>query len=385
MAPSCEARIDLIGGDIQLRQSGVPAGPSASHGPRHNGPVPPISGVSHSGTAASAWFFRLSTLRMKLALVVLAGSVLAGSAVWAMNVLFAIKPGKCTAIGLTLRTDRHVASLIRNLDPYVPSPNRDRGKDTYSISLFLVPLDGSGTRLIPLRSGLSPGAFGLARILGSDGRTLRFDVAGIGGLDLDTHGLRPQLEVSRVDPRTLPRPWGSSPIAPKPEHFLAAGLMTSPNAWLGLHSAAEAERSFRPQQWIRPVVHAEGGKQMRRFHVGQLQLDGVTGLQRIVGMRVVDDTAAPIRMDKPAGALMLYTSAPGLNQTAVVSRVDAGGQVQWRTDIGIDRFALKQILPGQDTTVFVGTRPPVPGKVSEPLLVVVDHHSGRQVTHSLWQ
>jgi len=146
------------------------------------------------------------------------------------------------------------------------------------------------------------------------------------------------------------------------------------------------------------VVHAERGEQMRRFHVGQLQLDGITGLQRIVGMRVVDgteyrnaaflrpgNTAAPIRMDQPAGALMLYTSAPGLNQTAVVSRVDDGGQVQWRTDLGIDRFALQQILPGLDTTVFVGTRPPVPGKVSEPLLVIVDHHSGRQVTHSLWQ
>jgi hypothetical protein len=174
----------------------------------HDGTVPPVSAGSRPGTAASA--------------------------VWAMNVLFTIKPGKGTAIGLTLRTDRHVAGLIQNLDPYVPSPNRDRGKDTYSISLFLVPLDGSGTRLIPLRSGLTPGAFGLA-------------------------------------------------------------------------------------------------------------------------------------------------------QTAVVSRVDDGGTVQWRTDLGIDRFALQQILPGQDTTAFVGTRPPVPGKVSEPVLVIVDHHTGRLVTHSLWQ
>jgi hypothetical protein len=354
--------------------------------------------MARPGAAASAWFSRLSVLRLNLALVALAGVLLAGSAVWAVNALFTIKPGKGTAIGLSLRTDRHIATFVQRLDPYVPSPDRDRGKDTYSISLFLVPLDGSGTRLIPLRSGLSPGASGLARILGSDGRTLWFDVAGIGGIDLGSHRLRPAAEVSGVDPRALPRPWGHSPIAPKPEHRLAAGLMTSPTAWLGLHSDSETARHFRPQQWIRPVVHAESAGQLRRFHVGQPAFDSTTGYHRITSMRAVDDTeylnaaflrpgsaATPIRMQDPAGALMLYTSAPGLNRTAVLARVDDGGKVLWRTDIGIDRFTLRQILPGEHSTAFVGSRPPVPDKVSEPLLVIIEHGSGRQITHSLWQ
>ena len=198
--------------------------------------------------------------------------------------------------------------------------------------------------------------------------------------------------------RSLPRPWGNSPLAPKPEHHLAAGLMTSPTAWLGLHSEAEAARSFRPSQWLRPVVQAENAKQLRRFHVGQLEFDIITGYQRIASMRTVDDadylnaaflrpgsTATPIRMDNPAGALMLFTSAPGLNQTAILARVDDQGKVLWRADIGIDRFALQQILPGEHTTAFIGPRPPVPNKVSEPLLVIIEHDSGRQVTHSLWQ
>lgn len=82
---------------------------------------------------------------------------------------------------------------------------------------------------------------------------------------------------------------------------------------------------------------------------------------------------------------MLYTSTPGSQGTAVVARVDAKGQPLWRVDTGISRFSLRQILPGEHSTAFVGTRPPIPDKVSEPLLVIVDHRNGQQVTHSLWQ
>ena len=83
--------------------------------------------------------------------------------------------------------------------------------------------------------------------------------------------------------------------------------------------------------------------------------------------------------------MMLYTSMPGPLGTAVVARVDDTGNLQWRVDTGIARFGLQQILPGNDVTAFVGTRPPVPDKVPEPLLVIVDHSSGKQATYSLWQ
>ena len=153
-----------------------------------------------------------------------------------------------------------------------------------------MPLDGSDPRLIPLRSGLAPDGFGLAKVLGSDGRTLWFNVAGIGGVDLD------------------------------------AALLRS------------------------------------------------------------SDASAPMRLDDPPGALMLYTSMPGPKGTAVVARVDdTGTTVLWSVDTGIGRFALQQILPGETVTAFVGSRPAVPGKVSEPLLVIVDHKSGKLAAYSLWQ
>ena len=65
------------------------------------------------------------------------------------------------------------------------------------------------------------------------------------------------------------------------------------------------------------------------------------------------------------------TSMPGPQGTAVVARVDDTGQkVLWSVDTGTSRFGLQQILPGE---------------VSEPLLVIVEHESGKQATHSLWQ
>jgi hypothetical protein len=67
----------------------------------------------------------------------------------------------------------------------------------------------------------------------------------------------------------------------------------------------------------------------------------------------------------------------------VAARVDHSGAVLWQVDTGIDRFSLKQILPGESSTAFVGTRPPVPDKVSEPLLVLVNHADGSARTLSL--
>ena len=65
--------------------------------------------------------------------------------------------------------------------------------------------------------------------------------------------------------------------------------------------------------------------------------------------------------------------------------MDTEGKFIWKVDTGIDRFKLEQILPGKDSFAFVGTRPPIPDKVSEPLLVIVDNTTGAIAVHSLWQ
>lgn len=340
-APGCRAEIDPKSGDIVLRRVGAAKARGAPRQSPDMRPAVPGEVTPAQRAAEARWVFRLTTLRARLGLLLLAASLLVGAGLLVKDALFAIDPGKGTAIGDSVRTDRHIATLIQTLEPYVPSLNRNHGNDTYSISLLLVPLDGSATQLIPLRSGLTPSAFSLAKVLGSDGRTLWFNVAGVGGVDLATLELRPEAEVAAIDPRALPRPWGDWPLAPAPERFLTAGPATS---------STTNEAEYLDAAFLR-----------------------------------ANNASAPIRLDEPPGALMLYTSVPGPQGTAVLARVDDAGEVLWSVDTGIGRSALRQILPGADATAFVGTRPPVPDEVSEPLLVIIEHDSGRQATHSLWR
>ena len=363
-------------------------------------PVSRPGGAAPSRRAAdAAWVRRLSVVRAKFGAIVLVGAVILGAWVWFKDKVLVIDPGTGTPIGLSVRTDAHIATLLQTLEPYIPSLHRDHSKDTYRVSLFLVPLDDSAARLIPVVGGLSASAFSLAKILGSDGRTLWFDAAGVRGVDLGTFTVLTEDAVRRATSIPAPVRSSSTPFGPKPEHHLAAGLFTGPSEWLGLHSLTEAERDFKPMSRLKRVVRADGAKQARRFHRGVLDPDATGGRYTILSMTPLrddeylsaaflrmEDTAEPIRLTDPAGALMIYTSLPAWPRgTLMVARVDAAGAILWTADTGIDRFRLAQILPDPDRVAFVGPRPAVPDKVSEPLLVMVDNRTGRVTTTSLWQ
>jgi hypothetical protein len=275
----------------------------------------------------------------------------------------------------------------------MPSLNRNHGNDTYRFSIFLVPLDGSGTKLVPIGGGFPSNAMSLAKILGSDGSTLWFDVQGIGGVDLKTFELLNPSEVR--DPYV---PEQGSQFPPAVDSYLSAGFITGPNTWLGLHSTAEAEREFAPKKLVQRVARQEDAKQMRRFHRGELDAPVDDKYHRILTLEPIneteylnaaflrtDDASEPLRLSDPDGALMIHTSEPGLKGTLMVARVDTMGTILWKVDTGIDRFKLEQILPGKESFAFVGTRPAVPDKVSEPLLVIVGNANGAVATHSLWQ
>jgi hypothetical protein len=80
---------------------------------------------------------------------------------------------------------------------------------------------------------------------------------------------------------------------------------------------------------------------------------------------------------------MAHTSPDGLAGTLLVSRMDSSGRLLWTADTGLDRFALRQILPGREIMAFVGARPPNPGMPSEALAVLVHTSNGQVLTHTL--
>ena len=388
---------------------------------------------------AVAWMRRYSRLKMKLGFVVLIGAGIAFAAFWFKTKVLVIDPGKGSPFGLSVRAGEQVATLIESLVPYTPSLNRDHSKDEYRMSLFLVTTDGSsGPRTIPITDALQVGSYSLGKILGSDGRTMWYDVNGLGGVELrtgeritaddlrkanpgpasswwiDTHSAvvngrlritaRDQSQSVDVDPRTLRAAPATTkdenrwPFDIQPAAYLCSGLFTAPTEWLGLHSPAEVERGFKPKSWLRRIETADDRKEMRQFHRGVLDPESDDESRKVISMEPLDSThylnaaflrvdehSEPLHLTDPDGALMMYTSAPGLKGTVVVARVDTDGRIIWKVDTGIDRFKLSQILPGRESMVFIGPRPMVPDKVSEPLLVIVQNSTGAMRTISLWQ
>lgn len=420
-APGCCAETDDVGGFINIVE-----------GTRRITPPQPAP----RAFSYTKW----RSFRVKLALGVLAVALIFGAVVWFKNKVLVIDPGKGAPIGLAVRTDRHIAMLIQTLEPYTPTLHRDGSKDRYTISLFLLPLDGrSEGRTIGLVDHLGGHEFSLAKILGSDGRTLWFDVTGVGGVDLETFDVigtndfrkanptldptwwedgrgmevsdrlrstaRDQQSAVEFDPSTLKatpvavvRDPKRSPFAPRKEDYLCAGAFVTPTRWLGLHSLPEAEREFKPKSRLKRIVPATDAKEQRLFYHGTLDPDSSDVHHRILSMEALGDAeylnaafirldgaSEPLRLASPDGFLVLFTSKPGLAGTAVVARVDDQGTIIWKTDTGIDRFLLQQILPGKRSIALIGARPAVPDKVSEPLLVVVDNGTGKAGTTSLWQ
>jgi hypothetical protein len=377
----------------------------------------------------------------KAALVAGAAALAVAAAVAAADAkkLLMIKSPTGTPLGLSVRTPQHIATLIQALEPYVPSLHRDAARDRYRIGLFLQPLDGRAPgRLIPITAGQPAADDRMKKLFGSDGTTVWFSVGGLGGVNLQTGQLVRADDLRRANP-ALGEPWddprrvsfdgrlrmstgdqrtmfevdpatlratampaersaGKTPFAPAVVDFLATGVRPTPTTWLGLHSAKETERDYRPKARIARLNRAEEAKELRRLHRGELGPELDRGYRELLSLaRASDDEflnaafvrraahAEPLRLAGPDGFLMIHTSQPGLAGTLVVARVDAAGKIAWRADTRIDRFKLAQILPDPRHIAFIGTRPPVPGQVPEPILVIIDTESGALATTSLWQ
>lgn len=371
-----------------------------------------------------------------LAVAALAAAAGAGAASWNP---FTIASPTGFPLGPSVRTPEHIATLIQALEPYVPSLHRNPANDRYRLALLLSPVDGrAAARMVPIAQQRPAGEFRLAGLLGCDGRTVWFAFNGLGGIDLAT-GKPVGPAQLRAANRTLAETWDdprrvsfdgalrvSSPdrrttlevdpatlvartvtVPPRASNlarqasvsdFLSTGVRPAPAQWLGLHTAQEAERDYRPQSWLTRNDHPDETKAVRHFHRGSLDPTGDRGRPTVVSMAPLEgdgylnaafvrsgSRAEPLRLANPDGYLIVYTARPGLGGTTVVARVQPDARLVWKTDTGIDRFKLVQILPDARTPAFIGTRPAVPDKVPEPILVVVDTQSGRATTTTLWK
>jgi hypothetical protein len=207
-------------------------------------------------------------------------------------------------------------------------------------------------------------------------------------LDIDPKTLHAQAAPPRTTPPRL------SP--PGQAEAMAAGFVTSDGAWLGLHTPEDRAGAYRAGRFVRRVENASDANTERFLTRAVLDPTADRSRWRIRSAAPVGDTpylnagflrinasAEPLRLDRPAGALMIHTHAPARSGMLLVSRVDERGLLLWTAETGLDRFTLRQILPGESVSAFVGAAPSQPGRMSEPLVVFVAHDTGAVTSHAL--
>lgn len=397
--------------------------------------------TSHAmNTAAAVRAHHVMRERMrKVVLGVMAVVVVAAAAASGIKGLFSIQSPTGTPLGPSVRTPQHVATLLSRLEPYMPSLHRNPDNDRHTLSLLLVPLDGrSKEQVVRIGKGWRSPDLQHVRLLGGDGKTVWFNAQGLGGVDVGSRKLIGPADLRRANPG-LDEPWNDYrriefqqrlrvtsadrqqvheidpdslraqpaapsvrrlPLTPDLQRYMSVGVDTAPTQWLALLSPRQTEREFRVGTTLSPARTAESFKEMRRLHQAELGpvIDRDRGWRPLLALSALtpdeffnaafvrsSESGEPLRIPGPESFLMAYTSRPGLGATFVVARVDSSGRVLWRADTGIERFRLSQIMPGPTTVAFIGPRPAVPDKVSEPILVLVDTQNGTVSTTSLWK
>lgn len=434
-APTCSPTIDEEQGVILLKKTGD----------RTSG----TSGAKEEGTSsaqAAAFVRRYKNYKAMLMLGVLALALIAGAIWWMGKKVLSVAPANGVPLNEAVRyggpdpsDPSGIASLIQYTDPHLPEITGRGGNTTTSISVLLIPSTGEEPKLVPLVKEVAGQGYALARIIGSDGHTLWCDATGLFGVRLNDYKLIKSEDLEEAnpsldtrwwsDPRSMdiiegrlhitnddrsegldvdPETWKATAVAPKVSRtrfnkpaltdFMAAGFLTPSGAWFGLHSAAELEGEFKPGQWVRSVESGDDAKEKRQLCTGTTEPSSDGDHHRIKSIAPLSEatylnaallrlsaTEAPLQLADPLSVLMLYTSAPGVQGALVIARVDLSGKVLWTADTGLDRFLLQRILPNGDAFAFVGTRPPVEGELSEPLVVLVDNVTGKITSHSLWR
>lgn len=335
--------------------------------------------------------------------------------------------------GSSVRTARHIATLIVQEEPRLPSVPAQPEKDRFRLGLLLHPVEGSAPgRVLPLAKGLRTGEYAhTARLLGVDGPLLWFIASDIGGYHLDSERLITLADLRRANPELGPfwetaryelrgrlrvtghdysRAYEIDPsnlrahaVEPKgapyrpaidPLDYFTAGGLIAPGEWLGVQTAADVAGYYKvgsrlPAPKDNPV---RGKRDVRQVYRGKV-VETETGLRLASILPLLPDEffagawirgepgSGPLRLSEPDSFLLAYKRDRSLEAHLIAARMNREGRVLWTADTGI--AGLQQILADTASVAFIGTKARIPGKVPEPVLVIVDNRTGAVSSRSL--
>ncbi|MBL9154394.1 MAG: hypothetical protein JNK37_18025 [Verrucomicrobiales bacterium] len=400
----------------------------AAPGSAHHTPIAPAA----AGTAIAFQSIYTTPLAIGLVIALLALTA-AALAAWQ---LASIK-STGAPLGPAARTPTHLLQLIATTEPYLPTLHRAPGKDRYRIDLLAISLADPAQQqtFTLLRQQQSNALTPITKILGADGDTVWVQAPELFAVNLKTGRIAGEADLRKANPElglflnsakpffadhffAVAPDWtrayqfsadtlkaGEAPPPQRPgsmevmrserfENQLCAGGLVSATDWIAVATPEEAAADFKPGLSLPRDFDADLKDRRRHLYRGTVDPSGprprIEASERL-GER--EFRAGSFIRTHPGGELLLATQPvsaflfqrPGdeLFAPFTLTRLAPDGQSIWDAATGIGR--LNQILPGPDSVALIGERPPVPNKVSEPILVLIDIATGTVQTVSLWR
>lgn len=337
-APTCRGEMDASGRFLNFIADDAPS-PQGGSGAGAEG-----SGQSRGPKAAATDFvWRLNQVKSRMAGLVLILTILAGAGLLAGRTLFTVKTTG-TPAGASARAGEFIATPIGRLEPYVPSLDRNHGRDRYSMILLIHSVrDATNRRIVRVAGGLTGSDLAKSRIAGVAGSLVWFDAPETVVIDAETsHRLSAEDAARAPQP---PRPVGAEALAALASaEMRLEGLLAEPGE-AGAPRLPAGDDAMFNGAYLRGAAHREA-----------LALDG-------------------------GDFLLVYHTKRYREGVVAVARVNAAGEIVWRAKTPLGR--IEEALPDPARPALIGVGPREEGKVPEPLLVVIDASTGSIVSHAL--
>lgn len=342
-----------------------------------------------------------------------------------------------TPLGPAFRTPTHILQLISTRERYLPTLHRAPGKDRFRIDLLAISITDPTRQetFTLLRQQQANALTPVTKIIGADGDVVWIQALDIFAVNLKTKRMAREADLRKANPElalflpsaraeftdrfvavspdwsqaysfsaeTLkatacllpPRKSGMEALAKdRIEGSLCSGGLVSTNEWIAVATAKDAKSDFKPGFSLPRDFTAGEKDHVRQLYRGTANTsEPRPRIESSERLSEAEYRAATFLRAKPGGAILQATNPDSLfllHRTGkelfapfTLTRLAPDGKAIWDTATGIGR--LQQVLPGTDSIALIGERPPVPNKVPEPILVLINTASGTDNTVSLWR
>jgi hypothetical protein len=386
--------------------------------------------TAHAATTMHSIYSTAFAKWLGLGLVVL---IFAGLAAWQ----FVSIKSTGTPLGQALRTDTHVFQLILTQERYLPSLHRNPSKNRYRIDLLAIPLANPTKQetFTLIRQQQANAATPMTKILGVDDDVVWINALSVFAVNLKTKHVASEAALRKANPELetflhSARPefaerfvmvspdWSyayefsgetlKANACPPPdrgnfidelsnlriERSLCSGGVIGDNDWIAVATPEDAKSDFEVGFSLsRDFTPGEKDRGRQLYRGTADYREKRPPIQSFAKLSEKEYRAATFLRTKPGGPIhratnpdsvfLIHRTGTELFAPYTLTRLTPDGQELWGADAGLGR--LEQVLPGTNSIVLKGERTPVPNKVSEPILVLINFATGATNTVSLWR